>query len=171
MADARTAILITISPDHEGGYQCNHNDRRNWSGAQIGVGELIGTKYGITCQDMPGADIKNLTPEQAIVYYSGGTYWKTLYSQINDQGVANKLFDMGVLFGVGTATKLLQKAAGIVPQTGFFGPQTLAAVNAADPAQLLSDFKDLLLNRDELIVANTPADVEFKDGWDRRVES
>jgi lysozyme family protein len=170
MADSRTAILITIDPDHEGGYQCNPHDRRNWLSGQIGVGELIGTKYGITSQDMPGVDIKNLTPDQAVAYYSGGTYWKPLYCQINDQGVANKLFDMGVLFGVGTATKLLQRVVGVNPD-GNFGPMTLAAVNAHDPGDLLRDYKTLLLDRDALIVAGHPEDAEFKDGWDRRVKS
>lgn len=170
MADARTAILITIDPNHEGGYQCSHNDRRNWSGAQIGVGELVGTKYGITSQDMPGVSIKDLTPEQAVTYYTGA-YWKQFYSQINDQSVANKLFDMGVLFGVVTAIRLLQRAAGINPQDGNFGPHTLAVVNAADPTALLDGFKQLLLNRDALIVAGHPEDAEFKDGWDRRVQS
>jgi lysozyme family protein len=167
MADMKAAIAKTLV--NEGGFQNYHNDRANWTGGQIGVGELVGTKYGITCQDMPGVDIKNLTEDQAIAYYAEH-YWKTLYAQINSQALAEKLFDLGVLFGVGTATKILQKAAGVTPADGAFGPMTLAAINAADPTDLWTKFTDLMLQRDELILAGHPEDAEFEKDWDRRVK-
>src|SRR5579864_5653858 len=87
---------------HEGGFQKMPNDHANWSSGKIGEGELIGTKYGITAIDMPGVDIENLTEDQAIQYYKEH-YVKSLYSQIVSQSVGEKLFDLGVLFGVGTA--------------------------------------------------------------------
>ncbi len=107
MADFRTAVLITIDPEHEGGFQKNSSDHANWSSGVIGEGELIGTKYGITALDMPGVDIENLTPDQAVEFYKE-RYWKDLYSQISSQIVANKLFDMGVLFGVKEAVSIMQ---------------------------------------------------------------
>ena len=70
MADARTAILITCDDAHEGGFQKMHNDRANWTGGQVGVGTLVGTKYGITCLDLRGVDIQNLTLDQAVAFAS-----------------------------------------------------------------------------------------------------
>ena len=52
MADFKTAVLITL--EHEGGFQKNPNDHANWSSGKIGVGTLVGTKYGITALDLPG---------------------------------------------------------------------------------------------------------------------
>ena len=68
MADARTAILITLDPAHEGGFQANPHDRANWTSGQVGVGTLVGTNGGITALDMPGADIKNLTVDQKVAF-------------------------------------------------------------------------------------------------------
>src|SRR6266436_1562301 len=118
MADFKAAVLITISPSHEGGFQKNPKDHANWSSGIIGQGTLIGTKYGITALDMPGADIENLTEDQAVAYYSEH-YWKPLYSQIESQLIGNKLFDLGVLFGVGTAVGILQLTLGIKVDHSF----------------------------------------------------
>jgi lysozyme family protein len=174
MADARTAILITIDTDHEGGFQKMPNDPGNWTGGKVGVGELVGTKYGITSQDMPGVDIENLTPDQAVAYYSEH-YWKPLYSQINDQPLANHLFDMGVLAGVGTAIKCMQRAMNF-PQSqcdGGFGPTTLGSMNnhiGPDAAALLQQFKHIMCVHYEAIVQANPAEAEFLAGWERRVD-
>lgn len=169
MADSRTAILITIDLAHEGGFQNNPKDRANWTGGQVGVGTLVGTKYGITTLDMPGVDIANLTPDQAITYYTEN-YWKPLYSQINSQPIANKLFDLGVLFGVGTAVKMLQAALGI-PIDGVFGPATHSAVNQANPDSLLSQFQQEMIERATTIAALNPNDAPDLPDWTRRINS
>ena len=169
MADARIAFTITVDPEHEGGFQNNPNDHANWSSGKIGEGELIGTKYGITPADMPGVDIKNLTPEQAIDFYIE-RYWKPLYSQITSQLVANKLADMGVLFGVGQAVKTLQRVVG-ANVDGDFGPETLRQVNAQPEANLLKDYKIGLASL-ALQVANfNPNERQFFPGWVRRINS
>src|SRR6266436_5971691 len=139
MADFKAAVLITISPSHEGGFQKNPKDHANWSSGKIGEGTLIGTKYGITAVDMPGVDIENLTPDQAVEYYREH-YWKPFYSQIESQIVANKLFDLGVLFGVSEAVAILQLTLGVIIDHSF-GPNTLAAVNQADEISLLASYK------------------------------
>ena len=76
---------------------------------------------------------------------------------------------MGVLFGVGTAVRILQKAVGVGVDGGF-GNQTLDAVNAANAQDLWNKFTDLMLQRDELIIAGHPEDAEDKEGWDTRVK-
>jgi len=133
VADSKIAIQKTLT--HEGGYQNIPEDTGNWLN-----GINYGTKWGITPHTLaayfpdllndPNC-IRKLSMDTAVSCYQQG-YWKPLYSQINDQALAEKLFDMGVLFGVGTAVKLLQisLSEGItVVSDGAFGPNTLAATN------------------------------------------
>jgi lysozyme family protein len=157
MADFRQAVQKTLI--NEGGYVNDPNDKGG------------PTKYGITQADMPGIDIATITQEQAIAYYSAH-YWKDLYSQINDQLLAEKLFDMGVLFGVGTAVRLLQismmDVIGMVSD-GAFGPNTLAAVN--QEPNLLPAYRHTLLAHCVNVVTNSPNDSEFVQGWIRRINT
>ncbi len=167
MADFKTAVLITISPSHEGGFQKAALDHANWSSGKIGVGTLIGTKYGITAVDLPGVDIENLTVDQAVAYYSEH-YWKSLYSQINSQAVANKLFDLGVLFGVGTSVGILQLTLGITVDHSF-GPMTLAAVNQAEEVSLLSSYKANFVTHAFNVANANPAERGNLKGWSTRI--
>lgn len=177
MADARTAVLITLDPRHEGGFQKNPNDRRNWSSGQIGVGTLIGTNGGITPQDMPGADIEHLTTDQKVAFYLAN-YWKPLYSEINSQLLANKIFDMGVLFGIKEAVEDAQNAllSAITPPPmlhvdGIFGPETLLLTNEASPVLLMVKYQAKLVVRAHGAVAAHPEDAPFFDGWQTRIYS
>lgn len=155
MADPNIAINLTIA--NEGGFVNNPSDP---GGA---------TKYGITQLDMPGVNIADITTTQAATYYDEH-YWKSLYSEIESQVVANKLFDLGVLFGIGTAVQMMQ---GILKLTvdGAFGPQTLAAVNAADPFSLLTAYKTVMVQHAIDIGGAHPAERQFVVGWLRRINS
>jgi lysozyme family protein len=157
MADFKQAVQKTLV--HEGGYVNNPHDKGG------------PTKYGITQADMPGVDIASITPDQAVAYYSNN-YWKPLYSQINDQTLAEKLFDMGVLFGVKTAVRMLQITMQhdlAVVSDGSFGPQTLADVNQED--NLLPSYRTTLLQHVVNIVNNNPNDSVFIKGWINRINS
>jgi len=155
MADFNQAVALTLQ--HEGGYVNNPADP---GGA---------TNMGITQADMPGTPIKDLTAAQATQYYADH-YWKPLYSQITSQRVANKLFDMGVLFGVGTAVKALQTALDLVVD-GVFGPMTLGAANRANEMLMLDAFKSELHAHVLAIVAARPASSVFLKGWQTRIDS
>jgi lysozyme family protein len=155
MANFSDAVILTLN--HEGGYVNNPND----SGGA--------TNMGITQRDLPGIPIQNLTVAQAIAYYQEH-YWKPLYSQINSQAVANKLFDMGVLLGVGKAVTLLQNALNLCTD-GIFGPHTLDAINAADEIQILAEYRWRLCLRFEAIAATHSQDAVFLKGWLNRVNS
>lgn len=156
MADFQQAVQKTLV--HEGGFTNNPHDKGG------------PTKYGITQADMPGVNIADITQEQAITYYSEH-YWKDLYSQIKDQLMAEKIFDMGVLFGVGTAVKLLQismQHAIAVVSDGNFGPNTLNATNQIGD---LNEYKQVLLAHIVNVVTNNPGDAVFVQGWTNRVNS
>jgi len=64
-------------------------------------------------------------------------FYKTNFWDVNkldavqDQQLANTVYDFGVNSGTGRAAKLLQSCVGVV-QDGKIGPQTLAAVNRLD---------------------------------------
>lgn len=140
----------------EGGYS---NDPQDPGGA---------TKYGITQRDMPDVNIQDITEEDAAKYYQD-RYWKPLYSEITSQEVASKIFDTGVLAGVGTAVKLLQNALG-VPVDGSFGPNTLAAANEAGDA-VLGPYKQKLCEHYQNLVVHNPNLGKFLGGWLRRANS
>ena len=174
MADPKIAFAITIDPEHEGGFQKDPDDKGDWTGGEIGSGELKGTKYGISAAQFPHLDIENLTPDDAIKIYIEG-YWKKLYSQIDSQLVANKLADLGVLFGVGVAVRVLQATLKTgfpdVDIDGVFGPTTLDAVNQADESSLLQAYKSAMVARTLRIAVANPHESKFVAGWGRRINS
>lgn len=167
MADSAIAIDLTLK--NEGGFQVLSNDPGNWTGGSVGKGELKGTKYGISAREFPNLDIENLTVTQAETIYVT-KYWNLLYFQILNQGVANKIFDMGVNQGPDTAVKLLQQVLGIEAD-GDFGPQTLAAVNAADATSTLAAYKVRLVAHVVQIGAQNPGERPFVADWIRRINS
>ena len=127
---------------------------------------------GVEQRDLPNVPIQTLTVTQATQYYIQN-YWKPLYSQISSQAIASKLFDMGVLFGVGTAVKILQtifSMHGIIAD-GIFGPQTLQIVNMAEPTGLLAVYKNAMYQRAVNVVASNPGEAMFLGGWKNRIYS
>jgi lysozyme family protein len=174
MADSKIAIQQTIA--NEGGYQNDPVDAGNWLN-----GTNFGTKWGITPHTLQAYFpqllsnpycVRDLDMSTAISCYQQG-YWKPLYSEINDQSMANKLFDMGVLFGVGTATKMLQISLTPSGQIlsvpdGVFGPITLAQVN--DHGSLAA-CKTAMYRHCMDVVNNRPEDAKYLTGWTRRIQS
>lgn len=130
------------------------------------------TNFGIAATDHPGLDIKNLTRDRAVEIYREG-YWKPLYSEILAQAIANKLFDMGVNLGVGTAVKLLQRVVFFDGRAdGIFGSETLAAVNEdLTGASVLPKYKYALGQHYNDIVKVNPTQIKFLSGWLRRANS
>ena len=118
---------------------------------------------------MPGVDIKNITPDQAVEFYRE-RYWKPLYSQINSQLVANKLFDLGLPFGVGTAVGILQLTLGVHIDHDF-GPVTLEAVNQAEETSLLLGFKTNFVTHAFNVATANPAERNDLNGWVKRINS
>jgi lysozyme family protein len=164
MADLKISISKTLV--HEGGYVDNPNDP---GGA---------TKYGVTQRDIDGvrsafpdfpADVKDLTMDQATRYYLH-TYVKPHVSEIQDQALTDKLFDMGVLFGIGTAVNILERVLNL-PVDGIFGTNDLVATNEAEPSSLLSAFKTGLVSHAIGVANARPSERIFLHGWIVRVNS
>ena len=142
---------IAIGPvlENEGGYVNNPNDPG---------GE---TKYGISKRQYPGLDIKNLSLEDAKGIYRKD-YWQ--FDEIEDQTIADKLLDMAVNMGVGTAVRLLQSALNL-PADGVFGPKTKVAVNGNPPEKTLQLLRFYAVVHYLDLISKNAKLAKFKRGW------
>lgn len=106
-------------------------------------------------------------------------YWDAMrLDEVENQNVANKLFDMGINMGARQAALYAQRAANAlvavdarVAEDGVIGPRTLAAINAADPIayyQLLREFSAAYYRH---VAAVNPAQAVNLAGWLRRAEA
>lgn len=123
---------------HEGKFTDDRRDKGNWTGGKVGVGELKGTKYGISAAAYPYLDIKALTLEQAKDIYLRD-YWERSGAPEYDGAIGFQVFDAAVNHGIENAVRFLQRAAGVADD-GDIGPVTLAAVKAMTVTDVLMRF-------------------------------
>lgn len=150
---------------NEGGYQCDPQDRGNWTTGIIGQGELKGTKFGISAMSYPELDIKNLTLDQAKGIYLRD-YWNRCGCDLVSDSVAFCIFDMAVNSGSSAAIKAIQSALGIQVD-GVFGDQTRAHLQGADQGFLFR-----AINGSRLSLITSVDDnrwLKFGRGWVNRV--
>lgn len=112
-------------------------------------------------------------------------YWDRMrLSELGDQEVANKLFDMAVNMGVHQAAVLSQRAANALLQEvaprgvdmrlaedGVVGPKTLAAINNLDPARYLQYLRELSAHFYRHVASISPGQAGNLEGWLRRAEA
>lgn len=161
MNDFNVAFYRTIG--NEGNYQCDRQDRGNWTSGVIGRGELKGTKFGLSAMTYPDLDIKNLTMEEARAIYRRD-FWEKLDMSQMRRATAYQFFDASINHGVHNATRMLQEAAGAKPD-GFIGPKTLAAVKAMD----LDDMLMLFLSKRLNFMTDISTFDRYGRGWSRRI--
>lgn len=158
MADFLPAVETTLS--REGGYTNDPADRG---------GE---TNFGISKRQFPAVDIKNLTRADAVRLYREH-YWR--FSDLNDQDLANKVFDFAVLYGLKGAIEMLQASivalGKVIPRDGVFGPVTANAANSMDPKMLLATMVTEAKQRLWRIVLRDPSQARFYHGWIERVSA
>jgi len=156
---------------HEGGFV---NDPVDKGGA---------TKYGITLKtwiskgyDKTGDkkidinDLRIITIEDA-EKIAKEIYWDSINGdQINNQSIAEFLFDWGYNSGVSTASKKLQSILDLNTD-GQIGPKTLAKLNSSDQKQVFDKLVASRLAFVESIVKNNPSQVKYLRGWKNRINS
>lgn len=147
----------------EGGFQNDPRDKGNWTGGTVDAGQCRGTKYGISAASYPSLDIVNLTLDAARAIYKRD-FWDKLQADKLDAALAFQAFDAAVNCGVYKAAKWLQRAANVA-QDGVIGPQSLAAITAAEPWRIAVrlDAYRLLSN------ADLGAFATYGRGWSIRV--
>jgi len=159
--------IIEVVLHHEGGFTDDSKDPGNWTGGKEGVGELEGTKYGISAKSFPDMDIKNLTKDGAKeIYYQD--YWiKNRVPQLPDN-LKHIYFDMSINQGRSRAVKILQQAANAkganLKVDGGLGPKTIGALKGVEldrvRAYRIKYYADLVTRKPDL--------EKFYFGWFRR---
>ena len=155
MADFLESLAIVLR--HEGEYANDHLDfggetfrgiARNfhpdWTGWKL-----------IDAGQREGPELDKLVSD---FYHS--EFWK--FDDITDQELANKLMDQSVNRGQVSAIKLLQHVLGIA-EDGVFGPQTLAAANAA--RNLTSKLRVASVLRRFQRIKQDPSQAKFLQSW------
>lgn len=120
---------------HEGGFSLDPNDRGNYTGGEVGIGELKGTKWGIASNTYPHLDIKNLTSIDAAKIYRAD-YLEPLAADLYADGVAFQLLDFAVNSGPRRAIKSIQKVVK-VKADGIIGDKTIDAINQYSESDLI----------------------------------
>ena len=162
MADFEQAVRLTLQ--HEGGFY--HNPE---------TGEIV--NFGITAKFLASIgepctlhDVQILTRMKVVQLYRNFFWTQNRLSEVRDQALANKIFDLAVNMGSHEAVKLLQSAVG-AEVDGIAGKETIAAVNAADPVAALKHFQELAEARYREIAAHDPNHSSDLVGWLRRLQS
>ncbi|MDE2240514.1 MAG: hypothetical protein KGJ73_11400 [Rhodospirillales bacterium] len=134
---ANFEICLDFVLEAEGGYSDNSTDPGNWTGGAVGVGELRGTKCGISAAAYPALDIRNLTQPQINEVYQRD-YFAPVRGEELPFSLALVAFDAAVNAGVHRSVMWLQQSAGVV-MDGVFGDVTLKALNSGDVLGLAND--------------------------------
>tara|TARA_R110002126_G_scaffold114999_1_gene253715 strand:+ start:2257 stop:2799 length:543 start_codon:yes stop_codon:yes gene_type:complete len=149
---------------HEGGYV---NDPLDSGGmTNLGVTKRVWEEF--VGHPVSEADMRALTPEKVGSMYKM-KYWNSSYCEVLPKGLDYVVFDFAVNAGTGRSVKTLQQAIGCVAD-GVIGPKTMAAINDAEPKDLIAKFSDARADFYQGIVARKPDQTRFIKGWLNRVE-
>jgi len=133
---ANFEIADKLTRRSEGGYTGDQDDNGNWTGGKKGVGVLIGTNYGISAPVLMAylgivptiLEMKNLSKETVEKIYIKN-YWNPIRGdEIQNQDIANDIYDMSVNAGVGTSI-ILAKRARNIKETSKMDDQFLKILN------------------------------------------
>lgn len=163
---ARFDLAVENLLKFEGDYSDNPND----SGGATKFGVSLKWYRSTVDSQATVETIKHLTKTRAIELYQD-YFWR--YDAILDQAVAEKIFNMAVNMGSGTAHRIIQQAAEYVSNKflsldGVLGPKSIAAINSCDPDALLSELRARMVVRYAEIVLQNPSQKIFLLGWMRR---
>lgn len=173
MADFKIAFDITGII--EGQYANNINDKGgetvfgisrkfwpNWPG-WVYIDEIKKTSHSIL--DINHAITQSIYPFRRLKldFYKQNFWDINKLDQVNDQQVANNVYDIGVNSGVGTAAKMLQKAVGVVAD-GIIGSKTIVAVNE-DSGHVIFDALNIMRREYYLNISTKPNQHQFLKSW------
>ncbi len=140
------------------------------------------TNYGISLRfyqtispNATAQDIRDLTKDKVIPIYKQNFWDNTRLSQINNQGVANYIFDMGVDHGPSLAVKITQRAINNclyrarnfsldLVVDGVLGDKTLTAINTINTPMLIHESMNENAEEYKVIAKDTNQESEL-NGW------
>lgn len=135
------------------------------------------TKFGICQRSYPNENISALTLERAAQLYERD-FWNPLgLSTVENQTIAEEVFDTAVNAGVGTGARILQEAINLsnypepdVAVDMHIGPATINAVNNhKSPKTLYKALNGLQFMHYVAIIKNNPKQEKFFRSWASRV--
>jgi lysozyme family protein len=147
----------------EGGYVNHPADK----GGPTNMGVTQATLADWRGKSVAADDVRALTREEAVAIYRARYLVEPKFDQIADAALRELVVDCGVLHGAGRAARWLQQAVA-AKIDGKVGPQTLAAVNAADARVLGIRLTAIRVRALADIVAGNPTQLVFLRGWTRR---
>jgi lysozyme family protein len=169
MADFKIAFLFTLQ----------HEDSTRSGNVTVDAGGR--TRFGIAEKFHPDLPEEFFTgpAEDALVQaekIEEREYWEALrLAEVENQTVANKIFDMGVNMGVRQAAVYTQRAVNSqrqqLTEDGNIGPKTLAAMNAMDPQNLHGLLCQFSASHYRHIATNNPAQAVNLAGWLKRANA
>lgn len=182
MADFLPAFLNTAKT--EGGYSNYPNDtggetyagisRKNWPnwGGWRYLDEI--KKIDKTPSYINVKMGSNQNVQALVQEFYKTNFWYSLNLQwLNDQQLANNVYDFAVSSGTGTAAKRLQIAAnsicGDLVVDGQIGSKTISAINKLDAKAVYDAFNQQRKAYYDRIIANNPSQAQFRNSWYSRI--
>lgn len=172
MADFKTAFLSTLQ----------HEDSTRSGKVTMDAGGR--TRFGIAEKFHPALPEEFFTGpvEDALAEaekIEEREYWDRMrLAEVENQNVANKLFDMGVNMGVLQAAVYAQRATNSLLagearliEDGEIGVKTVAAINGADPITYYQALCELSAAHYRHVAAVNPAQAVNLQGWMKRAEA
>ena len=159
-ADARFKLCVGHVLSDEGGNVDNPRDPRGRTSR--GITQSDWTKWIQVHPGLP-SDVFAAPQDQIEAIYRAW-YWNIINGDKLPAGIDYAMFDYGVLSGVGRAARSLQGLVGVT-QDGDVGSQTIAAVNKADPVELVNQVCDDRLQ----YMQGNPVWSIYGAGWTARV--
>ncbi len=146
--------------EFEGGY----SDHRLDPGGATNLGITLAVLKAYRGRSVSKQDVRALTKKEAATIYRE-RYWEPAACGVLPSGLDLAVFDCAVNQGVGRARRFLQQAAN-VKVDGQIGPVTLAAISAAKPDRLLTEFMARRMQSYGSLQRLFPT---FGLGWSRRL--
>jgi lysozyme family protein len=167
MARFEDAIPTILA--HEGGIVDHPAD----PGGLTNRGITWATWQRVKGPDATRAGLLALTEDEATAIYRA-EYWLPIYELLDSQNVATKVFDVAVNAGHRQAHRLLQESVSAlgyrVAKDGLLGPNTLAAANSCDPAELVAEICEAQAAFYRGITNINPGMAAFLPGWLERAK-
>lgn len=178
IAHKRTALnegLYANNPSDTGGETWAGISRKNWpkwDGWAIidaikrdhGKTTTIINKFGGSNQILAG---------KVSEFYKTNFWYPLSLQYVNDQQLANNVYDFGVNAGVSAAAKRLQRAAnsvcGNIEVDGDIGSATLGLVNKLNAKSVYDAFNNLRAEFYNNIIAKNPSQAQFRKSWFSRI--
>ena len=166
MADFNKSIPIILK--WEGGF--GHYPEDPGGATNRGITFALFKEYAKELGLLPDINgLKSLTEEQAKHIYKI-RFWDVMKGDlINDQNVANIIFDAFVNMGT-RALKMAQKEIGVMID-GNFGHNTITVLNQANARTVFEGFKDARILFYKQLAERKPEMHIFLNGWLNRVNS